>query len=101
MPVAAEAYSAGACVRGDLHGVIDASSRGTSFPGLDLYDLGIDVDMNDFRHLVVGAFICHIAYLLLCLKKLEPKSYMNNVHAHTLCSTGKKSNTEIYTEGCP
>ena len=43
--------------------------------------------------------MCHIAYLLLCLKKLEPKSYMSNVHAHTLCTTRKKSNTEIYTEG--
>ena len=53
MPVAAEAYSAGACVRGDLHGVIDASSRGTSLPGLDLYDLGIYIDINKRPHRVV------------------------------------------------
>ena len=53
MPVAAEVYSAGACVRGHLQRVIQACSRGTWYVGLDLYDIGSSIGFNSGLHRVV------------------------------------------------
>ena len=53
MPVAAEAYSAGARARGDLEGVIDACSTGTWYSGLDLYDIGTSIGVNNVLHRVL------------------------------------------------
>ena len=50
MPVAAEVYSAGACVRGHLQRVIQACSRGTRYFGLDLYDIGSSIGFNNGLH---------------------------------------------------
>ena len=53
MPVAAEAYAAGACVRGHLQRVIQACSRGTRYFGLDLYDIGSSIGFNSGLHRLV------------------------------------------------
>ena len=53
MSVAAEVYSAGACGRGHLQRVIQACSRGTSYFGLDLYDIGSSMGLNSGRHRLV------------------------------------------------
>ena len=50
MPVAAEVYSAGACVWGHLQRVILALSRGTCYSGLDLYDIGSSIGFNSGQH---------------------------------------------------
>ena len=50
MPVAAEVYSAGACARGHLQRVILACSSGTSYSGLDLYDIGSSIGFNSGLH---------------------------------------------------
>ena len=53
MPVAAEVYSAGACVGGHLQRVILACSRGTCYSGLDLYDIGSSIGLNSGLHRIV------------------------------------------------
>ena len=53
MPVAAGAYSAGARARGDLEGVIDACSTGICCSGLDLYDIGTSIGVNNVLHRVL------------------------------------------------
>ena len=49
MSVPAEVYSAGACVRRHLQRVIQASSRGTRYFGLDFNDIGICIGSNQAR----------------------------------------------------
>ena len=53
MFVAAEGYSAGACVRGHLQRVIQACSSGTSYSSFDLYDIGSSLSLNSFLHRLV------------------------------------------------
>ena len=50
MSVAAEEYSASASARGHLQRVIQASSRGTLYSGLGLYDIGSSIDSNSVLH---------------------------------------------------
>ena len=49
MSVPAEVYSAGACVRRHLQRVIQASSRGTRYFGLDFKDIEICIGSNQAR----------------------------------------------------
>ena len=53
MPVAAKVYSAVACVWGHLQRVILACSSGTSYFGLDLYDIASTIGCNSLLHRLV------------------------------------------------
>ena len=53
MPVAAKVFSAGACVWGHLQRVILACSSGTSYFGLDLYDIASTIGCNSLLHRLV------------------------------------------------
>ena len=65
MGVAAEVYSAGACVWGHLQRVIQACSRGTLYTGLDLYDITSSIGFNSGLHRVVDEIRPHLPVALV------------------------------------